>query len=110
MLLTPSATGTGGQAAGGGGMSVAKVFDILTRGESGVAQQFEAVMKQEVSSLFLLCLLHCSTMSGAPLAPPIHCRWRQWSTSLRMRGSTMCPSTDCPSAWAPTCVPCTPWS
>jgi hypothetical protein len=27
---------------------VAKVFDILTRGESGLAQQFESVVKQEV--------------------------------------------------------------
>lgn len=40
-LLTPSAAG--GQAG-----SVSKVFDILTRGESGLAQQFEQVMKQEV--------------------------------------------------------------
>lgn len=42
-LLTPSGMGTSGSAG-----SVARVFDILTRGESGLAQQFEAVMKQEV--------------------------------------------------------------
>lgn len=45
-LLTTTAIGAGGQAAGGG--SVSKVFDILTRGESGLAQQFKAVMKHEV--------------------------------------------------------------
>ena len=43
-LLTP--TGGGNQQQG----SVAKVFDILTRGESGLAQQFESVMMQEVGA------------------------------------------------------------
>jgi hypothetical protein len=50
--------GAGSQQQGvgsGGGASVAKVFDILTRGESGVAQQFEAVMKQEVGGSFAVC-------------------------------------------------------
>lgn len=50
-LLTPS--GGGGGASGQQqqqGSSVCKVFDILTRGESGLAQQFEAVMKQEVGA------------------------------------------------------------
>ena len=47
-LLTPTGTGAGSQATSSSGASVAKVFDILTRGESGVAQQFEAAMRQEV--------------------------------------------------------------
>ena len=47
-LLTPSGTGTSGS-----GGSVARVFEILTRGESGLAQQFEAVMKQEVGGHLL---------------------------------------------------------
>ena len=49
-LLTPS-----NAAASSPQGSVAKVFDLLTRGESGLAQQFEAVMKQEVR-LPALCL------------------------------------------------------
>lgn len=64
-LLTPSAAG-GGQAG-----SVAKVFEILTRGESGLAQQFEQVMKQEVRRpaagsglLQFVVALHCIGREG----------------------------------------------
>lgn len=46
-LLTPSGGGGAGSQQQG---SVAKVFDILTRGESGLAQQFESVVKQEVGA------------------------------------------------------------
>ncbi len=54
-LLTPSGTSTSGSSG-----SVARVFDILTRGESGLAQQFEAVMKQEVGGQF------CGVMQQVP--------------------------------------------
>ena len=57
-LLTPSGAG-GGQAG-----SVAKVFDILTRGESGLAQQFEEVMKQEVRRC---CMERKAAASPLPL-------------------------------------------